>query len=70
VTTFSAHNPVHGGITVLQSQDWFEGGSSEGLIKGSVEQKRGRQERSKKPRNRATRSTRRQQQKNPEKQSN
>jgi hypothetical protein len=40
VTTFSAHNPIHGGITVLQSQDWLEGGSSKGLIKGSVEQKR------------------------------
>jgi hypothetical protein len=25
VTTFSAHNPVRGGITVLQRQDWFRG---------------------------------------------
>jgi hypothetical protein len=25
VTTFSAHNPVCGGITVLQSQDWWRG---------------------------------------------
>jgi hypothetical protein len=44
VTTFSAHNPVRGGITVLQSQDWFEGQALRGLIKGRAEQKKGRKE--------------------------
>ena len=44
VTTFSAHNPVRGGITVLQSQDWFEGQALRGLIKGRVEQKKGGEE--------------------------
>jgi hypothetical protein len=38
MTTSSAHNPVRGGITVLQRQDWFRGKLS-GLIKGRAEQR-------------------------------